>query len=183
MPGNWDELGYALWILVASNVSLELKQRAKELGKELSPDDVDPVSWDAVAFSQTLKVEDYPWALRKIHQQSRRMAEFHSRFDIVMSPTLGQVPVRLGVQRTDNPDIEEYRRALAEFSPFTQMFNITGQPSMSVPLHWNPDDLPVGVMFSAAYGDEATLFRLASQLEVSKPWFSHTPPPSRLTHV
>ena len=136
LPGNWEELGYALWVLVASNVSLALKQRAKELGKELSPDDVDPVSWNAVAFSETIKVEDYPWALGVIHQQSRRMAEFHSRYDIVMSPTLGQVPVWLGVQRTDNPDIKEYGNALAKFSPFTQMFNITGQPSMSVPLHW-----------------------------------------------
>jgi amidase len=175
LPGNWEELGHALWILVASNVSLALKQRAKELGRELSADDVDPVTWNAVAFSRTIRVEDYPWALGAIHLQSRRMAAFHATHDVVLSPTLGKVPVPLGVQRTDNPDIKEYGRALAEFSPYTQMFNITGQPSMSVPLHWTAGNLPVGVMFSAAYGEEALLFRLASQLESAKPWFSRVP--------
>jgi Asp-tRNA(Asn)/Glu-tRNA(Gln) amidotransferase A subunit family amidase len=171
LPGDWDELGYALWVLVAANVSLSLQNRAKELGRTLVPEDVDHVVWSAVRFSETLKVEAYPQALASIHRQGRRMADFHSRHDVVMSPTLGKVPVPLGTQHTNNPDIEAYTRALAEFSPFTQMFNVTGQPSMSVPLHWTGDNLPVGVMFSAGFGEEATLLRLAAQLEAAKPWF------------
>ena len=59
--------------------------------------------------------------------------------------------------------------------PFTQLFNMTGQPSMTVPLHWSESGLPIGVMFSAPFGDEATLFRLAAQLEQAKPWFNKTP--------
>ena len=92
-----------------------------------------------------------------------------------MSPTLAQPPIPLGILRTDNPDLDAYSRALQDFMPFTQLFNISGQPSMSVPLHWTAQNLPVGIMFSAPFGDEATLFRLAGQLETAKPWFDRVP--------
>ncbi len=175
LPGPWQELSHALWVLVASNVSLTVRRRVQELGRELKPEVVDPVTWNAVAFSATLDVEEYPAALRSIHLQGRRMAEFHRSFDVILSPTLAKPPVPLGTLRTENPDIEAYGRALAEFIPFTQLFNMTGQPSMTVPLHWSESGLPIGVMFSAAFGDEATLFRLAAQLEAARPWFDKTP--------
>ncbi|TDE39841.1 amidase [Antarcticimicrobium sediminis] len=170
-PGDWEELGSALWALVASNVSVTLKKRAAQLGRPLSENDVDPVTWNAVAHAATLDADAYPAAISVIHMQGRRMAEFHETYDVILSPTLAKPPVPLGPQRTDNPDLEAYGRALAEFSPFTQLFNMTGQPSMSVPLHWSPDNLPIGVMFSARFGEEALLIRLASQLEQAKPWF------------
>lgn len=172
-PGDWEELGRAVWVLVASNVSLSLRKRADELGRTPSPQDVDSVTWQAVEFSRTLSVEDYPQALSSLHRQGRRMAEFHRRHDVILSPTLAKVPVPLGVQHTNNPDYPAYVRAITEFTPFTQLFNITGQPSMSVPLHWTVDNLPVGVMLSAGFGEEARLFRLAAQLEQAKPWFEH----------
>src|SRR5699024_4298519 len=100
--GNWDELSHALWVLVASNVSLSLKRRAEQLGRPLDKNDVDPVTWNAVRFSATLDVEAYPAALASIHRQSRRMAAFHEAYDIVMSPTLGRVPPPLGTLGTDN---------------------------------------------------------------------------------
>jgi Asp-tRNA(Asn)/Glu-tRNA(Gln) amidotransferase A subunit family amidase len=62
-----------------------------------------------------------------------------------------------------------------EFSPYTALYNMTGQPSVSVPLHWTPDGLPVGVLFSARFGEDATLFRLAAQLEATQPWASRKP--------
>ena len=175
LPGDWEEIGHALWVLVASNVSLSLQQRGEALGRTVTETDVDPVTWNAVVFSRTLRVEDYPAALATIHRQGRRMAAFMERFDVILSPTLAQVPVPLGTQRTDNPDIEAYGRALAQFSPFTQMFNVTGQPSMSVPLSWTGGGLPVGVMVSAGFGQEGLLFRLAAQLEQARPWFDRVP--------
>ncbi len=174
-PGDWAELAQALWVLVASNVSRSVKQRAAALGRDASPADVDRAIWNAVEFSNGLPVESYPDALATIHLQGRRMADFHKSFDVVMSPTLAQPPVLLGTQHTNNPDSEAYGRALAAFIPFTQLFNLTGQPSMSVPLHWTDASLPVGVMFSAPFGDEATLFRLAGQLEQARPWFDRVP--------
>ena len=174
-PGDWEELGQALWVLVASNVAHTLHARARELGRELARDDVDRVTWSTVEFSASLSVEAYPEALRTIHRQGRRMATFHEDYDVIMSPTLGQVPVPLGVQHTNNQDLEAYRRALARFTPFTQLFNMTGQPSASLPLHWTDEGLPVGVMVSAAFGEDALLFRLAGQLERAAPWFDRTP--------
>ena len=63
-----------------------------------------------------------------------------------------------------------------EYVPFTPLFNYTGQPAMSVPLHWNDDGLPIGLQFAGRYGDESTLFRLAAQLERARPWFDKNPP-------
>ena len=60
-------------------------------------------------------------------------------------------------------------------SAFTSLYSVTGQPSMSVPLHWSTDGLPIGVMFTTKFGDEATLFRLAAQLEKACPWFDRIP--------
>jgi Asp-tRNA(Asn)/Glu-tRNA(Gln) amidotransferase A subunit family amidase len=74
------------------------------------------------------------------------------------------------------PSAETYGQELSAFMPFTQLYNVTGLPSMSVPLHWTPDGLPVGVMFSARFGDEAVLFRLAAQLEQARPWAGKRPP-------
>jgi len=172
---DWDELSHALWVLVASNVSLSLKRHASELGRSISPDDVDRVTWNAIEFSSTLNVEAYPAALASLHRQSRRMAAFHKVYDLVVSPTLAKPPVPLGVLRTDNDDLEAYRRELVSFMPFTQLFNMTGQPSMTVPLYWSAANLPIGVMFSAPFGGEATLFRIAGQLEAARPWFHRVP--------
>lgn len=171
LPGDWEPLGEAVWILVASNVSRTIAAIGRAQGRTLGPDHVDAVSWSAVEASRQMRVEDYPRALAEIHAQGRRMAAFHQRHDVVISPTLGCPPPLLGTQRTDTDDLATYREALATFSPFTQMFNVTGQPSMSLPLHWTDEGLPVGVMASADFGREDILFRLAGQIEQTEPWF------------
>ena len=175
-PGDAEELGRAAWVLVASNVHATLHRRAKQLGRLIRQDDVEAVTWRALLQAETMSAADYAGAVLVIHTLSRRMATFHQRYDIVLSPTLGQVPVNLGPQRMSNPNGEEYRIALQRFTPFTNYFNMSGEPSMSVPLHWTDDELPVGVMFSAGLGREDTLFRLAAQLEAARPWFNHLPP-------
>ncbi len=173
--GDWGELSHAMWVLVATNVSLSLKRRASELGRSVSADDVDRVTWSAAEFSSTLDVEAYPAALASLHRQGRRMAAFHKSYDLVMSPTLAKPPPPLGLLRTDNHDLEAYSREVVAFMPFTQLFNMTGQPSMTVPLYWSAANVPIGVMFSAPFGGEATLFRVAGQLEAARPWFHRVP--------
>jgi Asp-tRNA(Asn)/Glu-tRNA(Gln) amidotransferase A subunit family amidase len=124
-----------------------------------------------VVFSAQLGVEDYPEALAIIHAQGRRMAAFHENHDLLLSPTLGQPLVPLGILGTDTDDMEAYVQALHRFSPFTQLANMTGQPSMSLPLHRTAEGLPVGVMLTAPYGREDLLFRLAAQVVAARPRF------------
>jgi amidase len=100
------------------------------------------------------------------------------KYDLWLTPTLGEPPVPLGSfePTPDNPRAG-FDRA-AEFVPFTPLQNVTGQPAMSVPLYWNEAGLPIGTHFVARFGDEATLFRLAGQLEEARPWAHRRPPVS-----
>ena len=106
------------------------------------------------------------------------MAHWFLDYDVLMTPTLAEPPVKLGTfdPPSDEP-MKAFQRADA-FAPFTALFNITGQPAMSVPLFWNKASLPIGVHFVGRFGDEATLFRLASQLEQARPWAERRPPVS-----
>jgi amidase len=95
-------------------------------------------------------------------------------YDILLTPTMCTPPHKLGeISMTTN--IEAYLQAGGGDGAFTSPFNVSGNPAMSVPLHWSPDGLPVGVQFVAPFGDEAMLFRLAAQLETAQPWANRRP--------
>jgi Asp-tRNA(Asn)/Glu-tRNA(Gln) amidotransferase A subunit family amidase len=175
-PGNALELGQALWTLVATGVAAVLQRRAAVLGRELTAHDMEAVTWRALQHAASLSATDHAQALHVVHGHGRHMAAFHERFDILLSPTLAQQPMALGPLAMSNPDADAYRSAHLGFSPFTGLFNISGQPSMSVPLHWSDEGLPVGVMCTAAFGREDLLLRLARQLEQARPWFDRVPP-------
>ena len=97
-------------------------------------------------------------------------------YDIFMTPTLGEPPLLIGeMDATADDPLKGWRRS-AKFVPFTPLCNATGQPAMSVPLYWNEQNLPIGIQFAGRYGDEATLFRLAAQLEKARPWAKRVPP-------
>jgi Asp-tRNA(Asn)/Glu-tRNA(Gln) amidotransferase A subunit family amidase len=171
---EWPELASAHWVLVATNLRLSVLLMTG--GKEPPPGALDSVVQEAVDFARSLPGEAYPRALRTIHLHGRRMAAFHARYDILMSPTTARPAVALGPQHTNHPDLKAYREAILGFSAFTSPANHSGQPGMSVPLYWTPDGVPVGVMFCAAFGNEALLFRLAGQLEAARPWVGRKPP-------
>ena len=105
----------------------------------------------------------------------REMAAFYETYDVWVTSTLGEPPIVLGSLAYDGSGPIAQRRKQATFSPYTYISNVTGQPSMTVPLHWNSEDLPIGVHFTGKFGDEATMFRIASQLEVALPWANRIP--------
>lgn len=113
-----------------------------------------------------------------IQAVARRIAPFFQRYDLWMTPSLASPPPRLGYLHPtpEESELRSYARRVKEFAPFTQLANATGQPAVSLPLHWNADGLPIGVHFTARFGDEASLFRLASQLEQARPWIERKPP-------
>jgi amidase len=130
---------------------------------------------------RTTLASDYLLAITALQQMSRQIARFFVDHDLWLTPTLGEPPLPIGAMDPAK-GMESFQRA-AEFVPFTPVCNATGQPAMSVPLYWNeeeaaPKGLPIGTHFVARFGDEATLFRLASQLEQARPWAQRRPPVS-----
>ncbi|WP_017620793.1 amidase [Nocardiopsis gilva] len=123
--------------------------------------------------ARSLTAHDYLRATTGLQQGVRAALPRMLAYDAVLTPTLAQPPVPVGHFDTD--PVEEFARMTA-FTPFTSMFNITGQPSVSVPLHWTEQDLPIGVMLSGPMGGEPTLLALSAQLEAARPWAGRTPP-------
>jgi amidase len=122
---------------------------------------------------------------------------FFQEYDVLLTPTLAKPPLVTGSLRPKESQRSDMKKLLDklntgelidrldgleipsehtyEFIPYTTLFNVTGQPAMSVPLYWNDEGLPIGMQFVGRYGDEATLFRLAGQLEKAKPWSERIP--------
>ena len=107
---------------------------------------------------------------------SRALSEFMASCDVFLMPTLCTPPLKLGELNTMSQDLSQIGPTLRRYMPGTAMFNMSGQPAMSMPLSWNKAGLPLGMMFAARFGDEATLFRLAAQLEQARPWKDKMPP-------
>ena len=106
----------------------------------------------------------------QMQAMARRAAKFMETYDVWVAPTLAQPPVKNGVIDINERDPMKGFLPLADYVPFTPIQNLTGQPAMSLPLHWSADGLPIGMMLAGRFGDESTLFRLAAQLEEARPW-------------
>jgi Asp-tRNA(Asn)/Glu-tRNA(Gln) amidotransferase A subunit family amidase len=160
--------------IMSANLLSTLEDRASALGRELVEDDVEPITWTLVQRARATSSADYARAVRHIHGIGRRVEGFLRDYDVILTPTMATPPPELGVLSLSNPDLASYGQTVVQTVGFTQLFNASGHPAMSVPLHWNADGLPIGIQFAGRFGDEATLFRLAGQLETERPWFEHT---------
>jgi Asp-tRNA(Asn)/Glu-tRNA(Gln) amidotransferase A subunit family amidase len=160
--------------VVCANVAATIDERAAVVGRQPTDDDIEPLTAAMVATGRAITGAQYAAATRAIHRSGRVAAAFFADYDVMLTPTMAITPQRLGVMNTETP--AELGPVLARAVAFTAQWNATGQPAMSVPLHWTPDGLPVGIQFAARFGDEATLFRLAAQLEHAAPWFDRRPP-------
>ncbi|WP_419736138.1 amidase [Pseudomonas sp. COR18] len=120
----------------------------------------------------------YAAAVEWIHALGRQLATFMQDYDLILSPTLAREPVEIGELdlRDDRLSLAELIERFHSYSPFTALFNASGQPAMSVPLHWSAQGLPMGAHFAGRFGDEATLLALAAQLEQARPWRARVPP-------
>ena len=143
-------------------------------GRPAKQDEVERVTWATARLGDRVTGADYIRAIHTAHRLGRQMAQFHERYDVLLTPGLATLPVKLGWIDMMMHDVEEYWRRVFTFSPFTVWFNLTGQPAMMLPLGRSAG-LPVAVQLVARHGDEATLFRLAGQLEKARPWFDKKP--------
>ncbi|MGA7912395.1 MAG: amidase [Candidatus Dormiibacterota bacterium] len=146
------------------------------LGRPLRPDELEETTWELVEHGRRFSALDVFRAVGELSAAARSIAPFFERYDAWLTPTLARPPERLNVLNRSQGGAEEWWRFDCEFNAWNPMANITGQPSMSVPLRWTAEGLPVGSLFTGRYGDEAALFRLAGQLEEAQPWADRVPP-------
>ncbi len=160
--------------IAAANTARALGLRWKALGREPNPKDVEAATW--AVYNRGLKVGGiaYVEAIAAVHAMGRKLARFLGSYDVILSTTLPAPPPKLG-HFDMNGDLQTFTDRVTEYLSITPLHNATGTPAMSVPLHWTADGLPVGVHFAGRYGEEATLLRLAAQLEAAQPWFDRVP--------
>jgi amidase len=150
---------------------------AHAVGRQPSPENLEATVWTCFQHGLALKAIDIEVADFHTNRICRSVGSFFARFDILLTPTLRTPPLKLGTLNADDPDFsaEEWLHACLAVAPFTALYNMTGQPAISLPLAESVNDLPIGIQFAAPYGDEATLFNLAGQLEVASPWAHRKP--------
>jgi Asp-tRNA(Asn)/Glu-tRNA(Gln) amidotransferase A subunit family amidase len=166
--------GRASQVIIAANLRASVLERLAALGRELRDDDLEPATRLMFEAAKGADAAEYARAIRVIHALGRQVSRFLQERDLLLTPTLGTPPLPLGRLALTNPGTD-FMRDLLQTVGYTQLLNASGHPAMSVPLAWNAAGLPIGVQFVARFGDEATLFRLAAQLEQARPWFRRRP--------
>lgn len=165
----------AMRIIWGANTRAAVDMRYHALGKEPDGDGLERVSWNLAQEGQRNSAADYAQAIQVLHRTGRVFNDFLQDFDLILTPVAAQPPWPLKALDMMDDDLDAYIYNLFAHIPFTAQFNATGLPAMSVPLFWNEAELPIGVQFGARFGDEATLFRLAAQLESARPWDQRRP--------
>jgi len=181
-----------LYMLVVGEASATIEFIGEQRGRKPQRDEVEPNTWLLYKLGKSFSANDFALARQKWSMVNRKMADFHKNFDLLLTPTVGRKPFVIGTMSNSPFEdaalktlnalglsslvrytgmIEKIAKKTFGWMPYPAIANISGQPSMSVPLHWSSDNLPVGVMFTAPINDEATLFQLAGQLEKAQPWF------------
>jgi amidase len=190
------ELAKSYLSMYFGEVAAEIDRLKTILGRDVKQGDVETLTWTLGLLGRSTTAFAFVKAIKLWGSTARTMGRFHEIYDIYLTPTVAQPPVRIGELKPKL--LEEIalktvnalgmgkllkrsgiidKIAIANLSkvPFLQLANFTGQPAMSVPLHWTSDGLPCGMHFMAQTGNEALLFRLARQLEEERPWFDERP--------
>jgi amidase len=146
------------------------------VGREIGPGDVEPLTWALAEEGRRRSAAQYVTAVGQHQLISRMIAGwFESGFDLLLTPTLGEPPPPLGSFDDSGEDPVAALMRGAQTATFTATFNVTGQPAVSLPLHWSDEGLPIGVQLVASFGEEDLLLRVASQLEEARPWADRVP--------
>jgi len=181
-------------------VAADIRELIERVGRGPTLGGLEPATRALGLLGQTVSAGDYVAAKRRWNDFGRAMGTFYRSYDLYLTPTLAQPPARIGELQPSTAErfatrvinalglgrvllasgvVDKLASEGLSRTPFTQLANLAGLPAMSLPLHWTADGLPCGVQFIAPMADEATLFRLAGQLEQARPWFDRRPDMSR----
>jgi amidase len=194
-----NKFNRAFLTMVCGELRADIEAGKALVGREAGPADLEYTTWAINLLGGQLTAGDFVIAERYLRSTGRIAGQFFEKYDILVTPTMGLPPYKIGALQPPKHEqtllkilgrmragrvldllgaLDKSADKIFDAIPHTPLFNVTGQPAMSVPLYWNAGKLPIGVHFVGRYGDEATLFRLASQLEQARPWFYRRPPVS-----
>ena len=157
--------------IVAVATAVDFANMGEAIGRPITEDDVEASNWIMGSIGGAVPAADYIASVNWVHAWSRRMHAWWDAFDVLVSPVIAIPPPPLGWLS----DSELGTERLTSILQFTAQFNVSGQPAVSLPLHWSDGGLPVGVQFVGPIDDEALLIRLAAQLEAAAPWADRLP--------
>jgi amidase len=196
LPIDPDQFALDFTAIVAVSTAADLAEFPEKTGRPSTRKDFETGTWIVSLLGGTLDGLTVERAKRRLQHMSRAVQTFLEGYDVLLTPTLGLPPPRIGALQPPPVErraqeliaaanltpllripalVQAIAKKIYAFIPYTPLANVTGQPSMSVPLMWNADGLPIGAMFTGKLGDEATLFRLAAQLEEARPWRDRRP--------
>lgn len=191
-----EAFAVAFVTIVAAEARADIEMTAALAGRKPRMADFEAATWGLGLVGKATSASAYATAVRSMQMTARTIGRFLERYDVVLTPTLADPPPVIGALQPSKAELALMKtisrlhagwllgaldivKPLAEktlaFIPYTPVFNVTGQPAMSVPLYWNEAGLPIGVHFAARLGADDVLFRLAGQLERARPWFDRAP--------
>jgi amidase len=187
----------AFLTIVCAETRATIEEGEVLLNRKASYKDFEPTTWVLGLLGKQCRAPELSKSLNLAQLTARQIGEFFRKYDVLLTPTLAMPPVATGALQPKGmramamkllgslnagglinklSGINVSAQHVFGFMPYTPLFNVTGQPAMSVPVYWSDEGLPIGMQFVGRYGDEATLFRLASQLEKARPWSERIPP-------
>jgi amidase len=169
-----EPFGQHFGAIIAGNTEATFQAFEMLLGRPIGDDEIEPRNAYYRQLGKAMGAVAYLQSRAWIGMWARRIADWWTSHDLLLTPALGARPPELGWFTAEGPEAEG--RRVVSFIPYTAQFNMTGQPAVSLPLHWTPGGLPVGVQLVAGYGREDLLIRVASQLEQAAPWAGRHPP-------
>jgi amidase len=196
-PVERDEFNRSFLTMICGEINADLRYAEKLVGRVATHADVEVTTWALNLLGTTITAGEFVSAENFLRREARRVGQYFETIDVLLTPTLSRPPVRTGELQPPPGEkrtlkvlgrmnagrtlrklgvLEKAAGQIFDFIPYTPLFNVTGQPAMSLPLHWNAENLPIGVQVVGRYADEATLFNLASQLEQALPWKDRHPP-------
>lgn len=174
-PAITDDFMAARSAIVPVQIVVTVDDFLARTGRSLGADDLEPMTRMLVDHARSTPAPAYVAAVQAMHRLGRTMGLLFEGIDALVTPTMAAPPGPLGALGAD--DLERFIQTSGSMTAFTYLVNLTGQPAMSLPLDRSPNGLPIGSQVIGRFGDEATLFRLAGQLERAHPWFDRTVSP------
>ena len=195
-PVPSEEFRHAFMSMIACEAAADFEMERQLTGRRVGFADVEPLTLALIRIGRSVSGEELGVALRRLERITREVGRWFEFYDMLLQPTLGRPPFIIGaLQATPSEAMQTWlgnhlplgavaKKAqfmlplgakIFEWIPNTPVFNVTGQPSISLPLHWSAENLPVGMMLTGRFGDDARLLQLSAQLEKAKPWFDRRP--------